>query len=128
MPRAALYCVAGTIRIQIEGRKNGLIEIEERFELIKAKNPSEAEARVLAKWRGEAIPYLSSQGNLVRWSPIEVTDVFSLFERRVNLSAGTEVFSRFSRRRMTKADQWMVRTSPSGRLTGSVRRRANTRL
>lgn len=100
------FCVWGRIAIQIEGKRQGLIDVEDRLVLVKAMNHQQAKAKLSRKWREYSKPYLNVDGEMVRWKLTEVQDVYELFEDEID-SKGTEVYSRLRRQRMRASDRWI---------------------
>jgi hypothetical protein len=104
-PRQTLdwFCVRGLGVIRIEGATSGMQRTEDRFVLVRANDPKDAEGRLVDYWRGYAEPYLNSAGELVSWKLEKVVDVYSLGEDSIE-PAGTEVYSRLRRRRFRAED------------------------
>ncbi len=106
------FCVWGRVAIQIEGKRRGMIDVEDRLVLVKARNEKQAKARLSSEWRAYSEPYLNHRGEMVRWKLTEVQDVYELFDGEIN-PKGTEVYSRLDQRRMRAADAWMpARSAP----------------
>jgi len=97
------FCVRGLVVIRIEGATSGMQTTEDRFVLVRAKDPKDAEGRLVDHWRGYAGPYLNAAGELVSWKLEKVVDVYSLGENSID-PAGTEVYSRLGRRRLRVED------------------------
>jgi Domain of unknown function (DUF4288) len=93
------FCVRGLVVIRIEGATSGMQTTEDRFVLVRASDPKDAEGRLVDHWLGYAEPYLNSAGELVSWKLERVVDVYSLGENSID-PAGTEVYSRLGRRRL----------------------------
>jgi hypothetical protein len=103
------FCVRGLVVIRIEGATSGMQTTEDRFVLVRAKDPKDAEGRLVAHWRGYAEPYLNSAGELVSWKLEKVVDVYSLHGNSID-PAGTEVYSRLGRRRLRAEDSLSPRS------------------
>lgn len=99
------FCVWGIVAIQVEGRVKGLIQLEDRFVLVKAFDTDDAQRRLQGKWSKYAEPYLNPDGYLVRWQLVEVRDVFELYDQTLD-PRGTEVFSRLRWARIRPALRW----------------------
>jgi hypothetical protein len=97
------FCVRGLVVIRIEGATSGMQTTEDRFVLVRAKDPQDAEGRLADHWRSYAEPYLNSAGDLVSWKLEKVVDVYSLGQSSID-PAGTEVYSRLGRRRLRAED------------------------
>ncbi len=104
-PSRVWFCVWAIVAVQIEGRRTGTATAEDRLVLVKARNTSDAERRVRRKTKGEARPYLNSDGELVRWVLVSVKDVFELFDEVIDPD-GTEVYSKLRRMRMRPEFSW----------------------
>jgi hypothetical protein len=102
------YCVWGNVAIQIEGRSRGMVSLEDRLVLLKANDEQDAKKRLRMEWRMYAQPYMNSSGHLVRWQLVRVLDVYQLVDAEIN-PKGTEVFSRFTEKRMCPAYAWRAR-------------------
>ena len=106
--RKEFFCVWGSVAIQVEGRRRGLVDVEDRLVLVKAFSPGDAQKRLLKAWRQYAEPYLNYRGELVRWQLVEVLDVYSVWEDEID-PAGTEVYSRIRSKRMKRKYRWGFR-------------------
>jgi len=100
--------VRGIVAIQIEGRKNGLVGVEDRFVLVKAYDHHDARRRLRNEWSRYAEPYMNSQGYLVRWKLISVRDVYAVMMDSID-PRGTEVYSRLHDERMKPEYRWSGR-------------------
>lgn len=107
--QARLFCVWGSVAIQIENRTRGLVHIEDRLVLVKASSKEGAKKRLIKEWREYAAPYLNSRGELVRWKLVEVPDVYELFDEEIDPN-GTEVYSRIRSKLMKPLYVWNPRT------------------
>ena len=97
------FCVWCCMAIQVEGRSRGMITVEDRLVLVKARSAQEAEARAIRK--AEDVPYLNAAGYLVRWKLTAIEDIHELFDNEID-PRGTEVYSRMGARKMRAADRW----------------------
>jgi len=106
------FCVKTIFQIQIEGRKKGMQDYEERYILVKAMNQAKAEAKLLKAFRNYEIPYLNSDGEFVRWKFESFDDWYSPeTEEIVDVSrlGGVEVFSKIKTRKLRPKNIWTVR-------------------
>lgn len=99
------YCVWGRVTIKIEGKRKGLVDIEDRLMLVRAHNEEAAKAKLKREWWKYNEPYLNPYGYLVRWELTGIEDVYSMYEGEID-PAGTEVFSRIRKRKMKAVDRW----------------------
>jgi hypothetical protein len=99
------YCVRALIVIRVERAKLGQQNIEDRFVLVRARSFEDAKRRLKQQWREYATPYLNSEGQMVSWQLDHVVDVYDTCETDIN-SAGTEVYSKLSHRRMRSEYVW----------------------
>ena len=96
----------GRVAIQVEGKRKGMIDIEDRLVVVKAKSEREAEVKLSRQWRDYSEPYLTPCGELVRWKLTEIQDIYKLFDDEIN-PHGTEVYSRIRKRKMKASDRWV---------------------
>ena len=99
------FCVRGRVAIQIEDETEGMQTVEDRFVLVRAASSHDAEQRLRRHWREYAEPYLNPHGHLVRWKLEAITDIYDTAEDHLD-SAGVEVYSKLSRRRMKAQFVW----------------------
>src|SRR5258706_695422 len=99
------FCVLGLVAIQVEGQRSGMIDVEERFVLIKAYDALDAVNRLRPEWERYAEPYLNPSGYLVRWQLVDVKGVYSVSDERLG-SMGTEVYSRLRTVKMKPEYRW----------------------
>jgi hypothetical protein len=100
------FCVRARVVIQVEGEERGLQTVEDRFMLVRATSAEDAVRRLLPQWREYAKPYLTSNGQLVRWKFEEVTDIYeAVLENDENLDMA-EVYSQLRGRRMRPEFVW----------------------
>jgi hypothetical protein len=101
------FCVWCCMAIQIEGRRRGMISVEDRLVLVEARSAKEAEAGVVRQFRRthEEAPYLNGAGYFVRWKLTGIEDTYELLDKEID-PGGTEVYSRMGARRMRAADRW----------------------
>ena len=104
-PRDHWFCVRGKVAIQIEGQTRGRVTLEDRFVLVKASNPKNAQQRLAREWRAYAEPYLNSDGCAVRWKLIGIENVYELTEDDID-PHGTEVYSQLRYERMKQEYRW----------------------
>jgi len=106
-PKAALewYCVRAFVVICVERAKSGLQSTEERFMLVRARSFEDAKKRLRQQWREYATPYLNSESLMVSWQLDHVVDVYQTSEKEID-PAGTEVYSKLSKRRMRQKYVW----------------------
>lgn len=105
----SFWSVKARFVIQIENRKSGIEDYEDRILLIKAFSAEEAESKLLKTFDDYAEPYLNSTGHMVRWKFEEFLDTYStLIEtlEEFNSDEGVEVFSDIRGRRMRHGTGW----------------------
>lgn len=102
----AWFCVWGVVAIQIEGRRNGMVDVEDRLVLVKAFDVQNAQRRLQTEWARYAKPYMNPYGQLVRWKLISVRDVYAVGPDNLD-PRGTEVYSRLRSERMKDAYRWV---------------------
>jgi len=119
-PKAALdwYCVRAFVVICVERAKSGLQSTEERFMLVRARSFEDAKRRLRQQWCEYATPYLNSESLMVSWQLDHVIDVYQTSEEEID-PAGTEVYSKLSKRRMRQKYIW--RPGKNDPLTGAMR-------
>lgn len=105
-PKLAWFCVWGVVVIQIEGRKSGTVDLEDRLVLVKAYDADDAVKRLRPEWAAYGKPYMNPAGYLVRWKLISVKDVYEVMEEELP-RGGTEVYSRLRSSRMKPEYQWL---------------------
>ncbi len=103
-----LYCIRARVALQIEDQRAGLQSVEDRFVVIPAKSPKDANKRLIEEWRQYSTPYINSDGCLVRWQMEEVIDIYETFDTEIQ-PTGTEVYSKLSYRRMQGRPAWTPR-------------------
>lgn len=103
------FCVWGRVAIQVEERTKGRVDVENRLVLVVATSEDQAKHRLSKEWRRYASPYLNSRGELVRWQLVEVVGVCEILEDELD-PRGTEVYSWFTSRRMSRAYVWRPRS------------------
>jgi uncharacterized protein DUF4288 len=106
-PRESWFCVRGKVAIQVEGKTRGQLDIEDRFVLVKASGPKDAERRLARDWRSYASPYLNSHGYAVRWKLVAIQDVYDLNQDDID-PRGTEVYSQIKSERMKSEYRWQL--------------------
>jgi hypothetical protein len=108
-PRRALawFCVWGVVVIQIEGRRKGTVDLEDRLMLVKANDAADAVRRLDTVWASYATPYMNPAGRLVRWKLMSVRDVYELPNDELS-STGTEVYSRLRTSSMKPEYRWRL--------------------
>jgi hypothetical protein len=106
-PKAVLewYCVRAFVVICVERAKSGQQHTEERFMLVRACSFEDAKKRLRQQWREYATPYLNSEGQMVSWQLDHVVDVYQTSKEEID-PAGTEVYSKLSKRRMRQKYIW----------------------
>lgn len=110
------FCVWGVVAVQVEGKRSGMVTIEDRFVLVKASDDQDAVNRLRPLWETYGEPYLNPHGYFVRWQLVEIADVYPLFDDTLS-PLGTEVYSRLRERRMKAEYSWNGRDSaPNKRL------------
>ena len=108
-PLLAFFCVKMTVSIQIEGFKEGMQSCEDRYVLIKAKNPEDAYNKVEKQEKDYAKPYLNSDLRLVSWKIESYDDCYETFIDNINdfnKPEGVEVYSKLRSRKLTKERAW----------------------
>lgn len=123
-PRLAWRCVWGVVAIQVEGRRAGLIDLEDRFLLLRAYDAEDATDRLRREWERYAAPYLNPHGYLVRWQLVSVKDVYTLADDQIS-EQGTEVFSRIRSAKMKPEYRWFG-ISKTGKALQPTRRAAKS--
>jgi len=123
-PKLAWHCVWGVVAIQVEGRRAGRIDLEDRFLLVKAYDSEDATNRLRREWERYATPYLNPYGYLVRWQLVVVKDVYALGDDEIS-DHGTEVFSRIRSVKMKPEDRWFG-ISATSKASRSTRRAAKS--
>ena len=98
----------GVVAIQIEGRTQGKVDVEDRFVLVKAYDAKDARRRLRQECANYARPYLNPYGSLVRWKLISVRDVHAVTQDELD-PQGTEVYSRLRAERMKPEYRWLTR-------------------
>lgn len=104
-PRLGWYCVRALVVIRIEGETSGPQGTEDRFVLVRALSPEDANRRLRRQWREYARPYLNSDGRMVSWQFDHIVDVYFIYEKDIDPS-GTEVYSKLGHRRMRPQYVW----------------------
>jgi len=99
------FCVWGVVAVQIEGRVNGMVSLEDRLVLVKAADEEGAKRRLERMWTRYAEPYMNLHGGLVRWQLISISDVYPLCGETLD-PRGTEVYSRLRTVRMRPEFRW----------------------
>lgn len=94
--------------IQVEGRRRGLLDCEDRIVLVRAWNEADARRRCQKEFDRYGRPYLGATNLLVRWRFEDVTDVYSLAPFRMD-DPVIEVYSKPRRRRLRPGDVWRPR-------------------
>ena len=107
-PMLGWFCVWGVVAIQIEGRTNGKVDVEDRFVLVKAYDAKDARRRLRQEWADYARPYVNPHGYLVRWKLVSVRDVYSVMQDQLD-PRGTEVYSRLRAEKMKPEYRWLPR-------------------
>lgn len=103
-PTPVWFCVWGVVAIQIEGRSDGFLDLEDRLVIVKARSAADAQRRLESEWRQYAEPYLNPEGALVRWQLVSIEDVFEMYD---DISPdGTEVYSRLRKARLRPEHRW----------------------
>ncbi|MEZ0611271.1 DUF4288 domain-containing protein [Fibrella sp. WM1] len=101
------WCLKLQFIIQIEGRKKGLISVEEQFVLVKAKSREIAEEWVRAYAADYETPYMNTDGHWVRWKFHGILDAHEpSLQKPFAVDGPVELFSSFQRRRMKPSDYW----------------------
>ncbi len=106
---SSFFCVKMTVAIQIEGYKKGMQTYEERMVLVKAKSFEDAYKKVEKQKKDYELPYLNSNGELVRWKIESFDDCYSTgkdFIEEFDEPNGVEVFSSLKKRRLNKNRFW----------------------
>jgi Domain of unknown function (DUF4288) len=109
------FCVWGIVAIQVEGRRSGMMQVEDRLVLVKASDVQHAVERLGSAWKKYAEPYLNPEGYQVRWELVEIKDVYALYDDTLS-PAGTEVYSRLRTVKLKSEYQWLPLSAPNGRL------------
>jgi len=109
------FCVWGLVAIQVERRRSGMMEVEDRLVVVKALSPDDAIERLRPTWTKYAEPYLNPAGYLVRWQLVEIKDVFEVFDDEFS-PKGTEVYSRLRTVRVKPEYRWRPSSAPNKRL------------
>ncbi|RYF73331.1 MAG: DUF4288 domain-containing protein [Cytophagaceae bacterium] len=94
--------------IQVEGRKKGLITVEEQILLVKGKSQEEAVSKVSRFSDDYATPYLNGEGLWVRWKFYRLIDVYET-HWPVGMDLGddvVEVFSVLTKKRFQDSYYW----------------------
>jgi hypothetical protein len=104
----SFFAVRGRIAIQVEGRTEGLMSMEDRIVLVRAFSFDDAERRLKREWESYGEPYLNPDGEMVRWHLVEIVDVYELDTNEID-PRGTEVYSRLSRHRVRPELVWQPR-------------------
>jgi len=107
-PRESWFCVRGKVAIQIEGLTRGRVDIEDRFVLVRAIGPRDAQRRLGREWGTYATPYLNMHGYGVRWKLVSIEDVYDLNQDDID-PRGTEVYSRIRSEQMKPEYRWRLR-------------------
>ena len=105
--KPSFFCVKMTVAVQIEGRKKGMQDYEERYVLYKGY--SEAEAIQKAELAAPAYqkPYLNSDGLLVRWKVESIDSAYEVVtEANTKDFEGAEVFSVLKTRKLNANRVW----------------------
>jgi hypothetical protein len=106
LSRETWFCVWGLVVIQIEGRDRGMVDVEDRLVLVKARDRDHARKKLRRDWHDYGEPYLNPYGYLVRWRLVSVVDVYD-----TNLDSidpdGAEVYSRIRAMRMKPEYRWL---------------------
>ena len=104
-PSESWFCVWGLVAIQVEGRVRGMVDVEDRLVLVKARSSKHARQKLRGEWRDYGKPYMNPHGYLVRWHLVSVIGVYD-----TNLDSidpdGTEVYSRLRTKRLTAEYRW----------------------
>jgi uncharacterized protein DUF4288 len=106
-PRESWFCVHGKVAIQVEGKTRGHLDVEDRFVLVKASGPKDAQRRLVRNWRSYASPYLNSYGYAVRWKLVAIQHVYDLNQDDIDPN-GTEVYSQIKSQRMKPEYRWRL--------------------
>ena len=114
----------GVVAIQIEGRTQGKVDVEDRFVLVKPYDAKDARRRLRQEWSNYARPYLNPYGYLVRWQLVSVRDIYAVTQEELD-PRGTEVYSRLRAEKMKPEYRWLPRKrsvnitlQPSNRASG----------
>ena len=105
----AWHCVWGIVAVQVEGRTDGLVTVEDRLMLVRAWDKGDAQRRLRRAWSTYAEPYMNGDGCLVRWQLVEVQDVYEMYGDAID-PRGTEVFSRLRAVRFRSEHRWRPRS------------------
>jgi len=99
------YCIKMTIVAEIEGFDNGLQQVEDRFVIVKAKSNEDAYEKLEKQKSEYELRYLNSDGRFVRWRIESFDDCYQTDIKTfkdLNTPLGTEVYSKYRSRRLTK--------------------------
>jgi hypothetical protein len=99
------YAVRARFAIQVEGQASGMQTYEERIVLVKARDFEDAERRLEPEFAEYSRSYFNGDWELVRWNFERVLDVYLTDLDRLD-PTGSEVYSKFSSRRMRPEYEW----------------------
>lgn len=105
------FCVWGLVAIQVERQRSGMMRVEDRLVLVRARSPDDAVKRLGPMWNRYAEPYVNPAGYLVRWRLVKINDVFELFDDHIS-PQGTEVYARLRTVRVKPEYQWRSSVAP----------------
>jgi hypothetical protein len=104
-PSRSWFCVWAVLAIQIEGRRKGMVTVEDRLVLVKALGAADVEKRVRRKIHRETEPYFNSDGELLRCQLVSVKDALASFDAAIDPD-GAEMYSRLRRTHMRPELTW----------------------
>lgn len=111
-PKKEYFSVKVRIAIQIEGKKKGSQDYENRIVIVKAKSFEKAVKKVIKGLEKEE-PYLNPYGHLVKWKFEKILDCYKTCiedKSEFDLKYGVEIFSQIKKRKLTKElvfeEQW----------------------